>query len=212
MRSIYKALGSTIPLPLFKEQRLLYMHKTRMDSVLLPRKFKEFYGVVDSILSKVADHSNVCYITIDSKRVCNETHRRSGIHVDYNWYESAHGEPRPTHNPPPDYPSMGRHSAHRPGKGNHGHRDQLDLNGGMLLVSDYPGCRVFKGNFKGVIKPGGDCSDIDVSGLRSEIMPPNTLYFMNSLCMHEPLIIEGSVDRTLIRINFHPDYIFKLRA
>jgi len=79
----------------------------------------------------------------------------------------------------------------------------------MLLVSNYIGCKAFNGTYNGEFGEGGDCSNIDLSSLKSEIMNPNDVYFLNALAIHEPLIIKEKINRSLIRINFHPDYVWK---
>lgn len=234
MDSIYQNLGGGIEIPEFKS-RQLYMHKTSMDNVIMPTGFEDYASVIDKILGKVKDRGNVCYITIDEKQVCNDTHRRSGIHVDFNWFENlkAHGENygAGTHRNSGGgaVPGSGGHGSgygggthgnpNIPSKGNGNHNgsppsthsclEEHNKNGGMLLVSNYPGCRAYTGQFSGVIGEGGCCKDIDVSALKSEVMKPNEVYFVNALGIHESLKIEGPINRTVIRINFHPEYVLR---
>jgi hypothetical protein len=201
MKSIYQNLGGVIEMPEFK-QRNVYMHKTSMDNLKLPAEFQDFGEAVERCLSKLSDRSSVCYITIDEKEICGDSHRRGGIHVDYNWYEAAGWE---NTNIWGNKMTAGQHQA--PGQ----HVGGVDKEqGGMLLVSNYEGCRVYKGDFTGVIDEGGDCSCIDVSDLGSEIMKPGEVYYLNALGIHESLKIKNKVKRSLIRINFHPDYIYKV--
>lgn len=195
MKSIYKNLGGVIKMPSFSNRKL-YMHKTSMDGVILPKQFKDFLEPVSTMLGKLVKHDNVCYITIDEKVVKNNTHRRGGIHVDYNWYEDIKG-----------------HSKHRPYAGSWDNpfpqwKPVITEKGGMLLCSNYEGCQVYKGDFDGVIKEGGDCSLIDISNLETETMPKEEVYYLNSTGIHESLKIDEKVERTLIRINFHPEYQF----
>jgi hypothetical protein len=243
MESIYKKIGRGIVFPEFKGG-LLYMHKTPMDKIILPREFGHYTETIEKALSNVKDKNNVCYITIDEKVVCNETHRREGIHVDFNWFENLggkHGHKKTImglhdgsgldggHNGNLDTdlngsqypkPGSGNHNGSsqypKPGSGNHNGSPpathsclaEFNKNGGMILVSNYPGCKVYKGKFEGKIGDGGDCADIDVSGLQSEVMAPNDVYFINALGIHEPLVIQEKVNRSLLRINLHPEYVF----
>lgn len=222
MESIYKNLGGGIILPDFGARKLLYMHKTFMSDLILPKAYMEYQNPIGEMLSKIKNRNDVCYITIDEKIVCNETHRREGIHVDFNWYENllAHGEintgghsgNQGTHNITPP-PSTGSHNGggrgtHNSLSGMHGHRRYEKMEGGMLLISNHEGCKVYKGEFDGEIGDGGDCTAIDVSKMENEIMKPNNIYFINALGIHEPLIIKGVTERILVRINFHPNYIF----
>ena len=212
MNSIYKKIGRGIVFPEFKGG-LLYMHKTKMNNICLPKSHSRYTEAIENILSNLKDRDNVCYITVDEKSVCNETHRRAGIHVDFNWFESLgggkHGHKR----------MIGSHNgggSHVPspkpthsGGGTHSSFEEFNKNGGMLLVSNHPGCKVYKGEFQGEIDNRGDCSGVDISGLQSEVMVPNDVYFINALGIHEPLVITEKVNRSLIRINLHPEYILK---
>lgn len=200
MKSIYKNLGGIIEMPEFKG-RNLYMHKMRMDEISLPTEVEDFKNPIETILSKIENRSNVCYVTIDEKHINGCTHRRSGIHVDFNWDEKLKSH------------SGGGNGGHKNivsgkwGTGGYWNDKNIEM-GGMLLVSNYEGCKVWKGEYDGEIKDGGDCSGINVSNLESEIMPANEVYYLNALGIHESLVINKEVYRTLIRINFHPDYIF----
>lgn len=217
MKSIYQKIGVVDTLPVFKGRKL-YMHKSDMSNILLPSEFRDYTNTVDTILSNLKDRNNVCYITIDEKHINHETHRRSGIHVDFNWYEDINNYGAPTspgtHLPPPPAPGWGTTigtwniGAHVDPPAHVGGVDR-NINGGMLLVSNYPGCKVYKGEFDGIINEGGCCKDIITDHLESEVMPANEVFYLNALGIHESLLIDRTVDRSLIRINFHPNYVFK---
>lgn len=189
MESVYQNIGVPVVMPEFKK-RYLYMYKTHMDNVILPELFQDYVPTIKNILKNIKDKNNVCYITIDEKHIDHECHRRPGIHVDYNWYEELNDHGGSTHG---------------------GHKNHELVKGGMLLVSNYPGCQVYKGQFDGVIGDDGCCKNIDVSNLQSEIMQSGYVYYINPVGIHESLKIDKEVDRTLIRINFHPEYDFKLK-
>lgn len=164
----------------------------------------DYIRVIHSILSRFKSNIDVCYITIDEKTVTNESHRRSGIHVDHNWYEATNSHVAPGTGGHERFIGSYTGSHTQPGKW----RPRYDeVHGGMLLISNYPGCEVFGGNFEGEIGKGGDCSNINLFSLNSEIMAANQVYLLNALCIHRPLVIQGPVNRQLIRINFHPDHI-----
>lgn len=236
MESIYKNLGGDIIMPEFRERKL-YMHKTKMNEIVLPDSFKDYESAIETVLSKVKDRNSVCYITIDEKRIKCDTHRRSGVHVDYNWFENinAHnggggggGTHKAVITPSPNTGghNSGRSGSHSDGipikkeekksNGNHNgsppstHSSLQEFNkhGGMLLVSNYQGCKVWKGKFDGEIGEGGCCKNIDISNLQSEIMQPGEVYYLNALGIHESIVIDKEVNRSLIRINFHPEYHF----
>jgi len=207
MESIYQNLGGNIVMPEFKK-RNLYMHKTSMNKIILPDQFKDYEKTVENIISKIKDRDNVCYITIDEKTIKGETHRRSGVHVDFNWYENLKGTGNGGHGG-----GQGSHKrVNAIGKWDDVQRPQWDKKeldgGGMLLVSNYEGCRVWKGKFDGEIGQGGCCKNINLENLENEIMPAGHVYFLNSLGIHESIYIDKEINRNLIRINFHPDYHF----
>lgn len=203
MKSIYKNLGGTIVMPEFKERKL-YMHKTKMNEIILPDSFKDYESAIESVLSKVSDRNNVCYITIDEKQIKGQTHRRGGVHVDFNWDENLNGHGNGGHSTRPKKAMSGGWD----NRGNGGWTKKEIEGGGMLLVSNYEGCKVWKGKFDGEIGEGGCCKNIDLSTLQSEIMPSGEVYYLNALGIHESIIIDKEVNRSLIRINFHPEYKF----
>jgi hypothetical protein len=195
MKSIYKNLGGVIQMPEFCERKL-YMHKTKMNDINFPPEFKDYEQTIDDVLKRVVDRGNVCYVTIDEKHIKGETHRRGGIHCDFNWYEGEqkHGTGGSHKRTGWDVPD--------------GWKFKDIEGGGMLLVSNYEGCRVWGGEFDGEIGEGGDCSNIDVSNLKNEMMPSGFVYYLNALGIHESVFIDKDVNRSLIRINFHPEYHF----
>lgn len=213
MQSICKPIGTIKGMPAFND-RNLYMHKTRMDDLILPHELMDYMTVISEMFKPLTRLDDVCYITIHEKRIVNESHRRSGVHVDFNWYEDLKnhaGVPLPSHWPvPAPGHSPGPKPSHRqPAFGGHGtHPKNQDVNGGMLLVSNYPACKIYNGAFDGNIGEGGCCKGIDLSELEEGIMPANEVFFINALGIHESLPIAGTVERSLVRINFHPDYIF----
>ena len=183
MKSIYELLPNSVEFPEFKE-RYLYMHKTSIKDVVLPEGLEDYVSVIQQMTSTLKEKDAPCYITIHERHIKNSSHRVPGIHVDFNWFED-----------------LQRH-----GGGSHGKR--LTEKGGMLLASNYMGCKAWKGEFDGYISDKGCCKTIDVSNLESTILESNNVYYLNALGIHESLQIDGEVKRSLIRINFHPDYEF----
>ncbi len=220
MKSIYEKIGTLEKFPEFKGRDVLYMHKASIRNPLLPKEFQDFSKPIKNILGHLVNQKGVCYITIDEKTVCNDTHRRAGVHVDFNWHENEGWDnPRPPswkspvslgdHKPIVPKPGVPAHDWNLEGfLGKHGHRFKPEEGGGMLLVSNYPGCKAYRGSFSGDIGEGGDCTTIDLSGLESTLMAPGEIYYLNALGIHEPLVIKEKVNRTLIRINLHPEYLF----
>lgn len=197
MKSICNKIADNLSFPDFKG-RLLYMHKTKISDIILPKEFLDYKELIHKTLSKIKAKIDICYLTIDEKMVDNCTHRRAGVHVDFNWYEGSPIQD-PTH-------QEGAHVPAPPGhKKDKGIGDGSYNLGGMLLISNYPGCKAYIGDYRGEISEGGDCSSIDLSPLASMIMAPNAAYYVNAYGIHEPLVINEKVNRSLLRINFHPE-------
>jgi hypothetical protein len=216
MLSVAQPVGQIRAMPAFA-QRSLYMHRVGLDTLQLPEGFADYVPVLEQMLTQVSARNAVGYVTIDEKRIINTTHRRGGKHVDYNWYETpgmhvAQGShiatPCPTpggsHRPAP----AGQHRMPRNWAQTGGYWKPGLEPGGMLLVSNVAGCQVYEGEYDGEFGPGGCCAAISTDHLATHVMPANEVYFLNSLGIHESLPIAGPVERTLIRLNFHPDYQF----
>lgn len=202
MWSNVKELKRNVGLPSFQNLGVLYMHKTDSAKINLPEKFKNYEHVVYHMLSGLCDAGSV-YVTIDERKVVNETHRRSGVHVDFNWYETmghqghrrhSSSPPAPTPTPVPKEPKKDA---------------EFDQTGGMLLLSNFEGCRGWNGLFnQHLIGHGGSCEAMNLRGLEPFTLQKNAVYYLNPLGIHESLKIEGEVNRSLVRINFNPEYTF----
>jgi hypothetical protein len=220
MKSIYKQIGGSIVLPEFSGLDLLYMHKTRLDEVKLPDGYKHYEKPIKQMFDNLSDRNNVCYITIDEKILNNQTHRRGGRHVDFNWFEGQghYGEDIP--DSPGGHRAIGNHHGTPPTSPTHrpfisGSWDnsptewRRSTDGGVLLISNFEGCRAWDGEYdESLIGEGGDCEKVPVQNLKSEILPANVPFFVNAYGIHESIKIEQMVKRNLIRVNFHPEYKF----
>lgn len=200
MKSICRKLNKDIVFPEYKQDVLLYMYKTNLNNIILPKSYENYIEAINQMLFNIENKNDCCYITIDHKCIkSGNSHRRGGAHFDGNWIESSN-----------------KHNIHKLNCLNNSGKWTTDNNtwkydlkndtGGMLLSSNYAACQVWNGYFNGNVKSGGDCSEIDLSNMKTEVIPENTVYFLNQLGIHESLPINQSVNRALIRINFHADY------
>lgn len=132
----------------------------------------------------------ISYLTIDEKEIkAGRSHRRGGPHTDGNyvygwgqgqgWMTGENGRILPRAMHLEQYCSEG---------------------GGMLIASTKQGCRAWTGEYSGEPNQGGDCSHIDLSGMDSFLLKPNTLYVANSTCIHESIPFGQDTKRSLIRI------------
>jgi hypothetical protein len=72
---------------------------------------------------------------------------------------------------------------------------------GLILASDVMACRAVSGEYDTVIGEGGDCSHLDVKGMREHILMANKCYAGNVTMLHESLPTKEEKLRTLVRLN-----------
>lgn len=63
------------------------------------------------------------------------------------------------------------------------------------------GSEVYVGEFTGEIGEGGDCRQIDVTGLTPVMMEANRVYAGNVCCLHESIPVVETCMRTMVRLN-----------
>ncbi len=86
-----------------------------------------------------------------------------------------------------------------------GHRQSYQSrDGGMLMVSDHPGCRGWNGLYPGDAGVGGDCSHMRLGD--GFILQRNIVYYGSSQFIHESIPHEEEVHRTMVRITLPTDY------
>lgn len=173
---------------------------------MIPFDLKTLYGVPNHLMEKVREMTShlfepkgEAYLTVHTKELkANETHRRPGAHIDGNYI-------------------IGRASWGGGGGWKVGgdgqtltaqeHALSYDVKrGGMLIASDYPACKAWKGVVNGVASTGGDCSHIDLNGHMCETLEPNRVYYGTSQFIHESIPVDKDVTRTLMRITLPADY------
>lgn len=189
----------------------------------LPDNLARWQGTVDAMMADV-DTDQECFLMIDqSPVVAGNTHRRAGWHVDGYWVPaigghghravSCHGGggahssiPRPTggHRVSGHGGSIIEESGHR---GTHGFgasswaKPDFSIPELILLATDISACRAAVGEYSGLIKDGGDCSEIDVSGMDIVALEANRAYAGNVSFLHESTPVAFDCNRTVVRIN-----------
>lgn len=84
-----------------------------------------------------------------------------------------------------------------------GNWDEVDFSEpeALILASNIEASRAFAGFYEGVIGEGGDCSQVDVSGLDVLNLLGNRVYQGNIAMLHESLPVITDSYRTLVRLN-----------
>lgn len=143
----------------------------------LPAKLARWQPTVDQMLQGIDAPGDV-YLMVDQSVVkAGEPQRRPGVHIDGNWV------PGDSHGAVGGYPET------------------------LLLASDVEGCIGYAGHFSGRPGEGGDCSHIDLSGLKRTALKPGYVYAGNVTFLHESVAVKEDCQRTLVRLNV-PNHSF----
>lgn len=195
MRSRLKRLGP-VKFPKFTGEKV-YMEP--FDQNGLPPKLKRWLPTVQAMCNGLT-LGRESYIMIDQSEVkAGTSHRRSGPHIDGNWIPGNPG------------------SGVVVGKSGTGHvtwnepkwnSEEALKTEAIVLASDVIGCIAYVGDVTGIPMEGGDCSHLELSGLRKVILEPNVAYIGNVFMIHESVPVSEDCQRTLVRLNL-PGVTFK---
>lgn len=177
--SVFEKKG-LVNLPSFSGTRVMMMPLVlgALDSV------PDFLGHYKNTLEQLFKMTNpkhfgeVGYLTIDEKTVGpNTTHRRAGKHVDGVFQGRCGG--------------WG-------GGGGWG-----SVGNGMLTVASHSGCKAWLGEFTDFPGMEGECDHLEsqCENKTSEVFAPNTVYWVDGMCVHESLAQPAQVDRQFVRLS-----------
>ena len=136
------------------------------------------------------------YLTVEQSFVlAGYRQRRNGVHIDCPVVEElrAHGAP-PRHLPAPP-------PQHSPRPPTHSY-SAADSDGGIILASDFVGCRAWVGEFGAQPRLGGDCSHVNTNAMEELTLQPYQSYIGNRFMLHETLPALQNHFRTFVRISF----------
>jgi hypothetical protein len=181
--SDYKAL---IPVALPYLGRQKYMHTFDLANPVMAKGFEDYLEPVASLCRAAGYLSGEAHLTVDEKIVeAGMSQRRPKPHVDGCFV-----------------PSMNRWGG-TTGQWAHYCNDVgLSRIGRMpvIVAASVAGCRAWRGKFYGRPAKDGDLSHIaDQLGV-GEILPANVGYWLSSDCVHESMVFDRTVQRTLLRI------------
>jgi hypothetical protein len=213
----------TVTFPEFTGERVYMRGFLQRDG--LPADLVRWQPVVDSLLDGIETDQPI-YIMVDEGFVrAGSAQRREGLHIDGYWNPGlqAHGNDTGGHGsvprghgyvPPSGHRSIPAGHGHTPPSGHgsvppsrHGsgatawHHADFKAPEGLILASSVSAARGYVGEFLGPIGEGGDCSAIDLSGLRIMPMDAGIVYAGNVTALHESLPVERDCYRQLVRLN-----------
>lgn len=199
--SYVRQIGA-VPFPMWTGERVYMRPFTKAAG--LPPHLSRWQPTVDAMLKGVETYLPI-YLMIDQGEImAGSTHRRAGVHIDGYWHAEVLAHGQAPYQPPGhgDGPSRPPHHA-----GSWKDQDRrwktCDLTHpeGLILASDVAGCRAFVGRWVGEVGEGGDCSAVDLSGLRALPMKASVAYAGNVGMLHESLPLARDAQRTVVRLN-----------
>lgn len=182
----------------------------------LPFAFKQYEESFNKMLKHIPlqEGANEHYITIDSKFFTEtDTLRREGVHIDGNFCADPHfgkstwGGTTTTWGGTKVTPQL---EIETKWVSEHGITPPIgiyvsDIFGGILTVSNEPGCVMWGGDFNGQVGDEGDFSEMksQLTKDRERLLDKNELWLMSSNTPHESIPIEQGKRRTFMRITLN---------
>ena len=229
IRTKQEYLGTVVlPNPEFGDIKLnVFPFTHSVEWIELPKQFKEYEKALNHIMNKIPlqEGANKHYVTIDSKFfTVKESLRREGVHIDGNFcadpdFKTATwGGTSTTWGGTSVSPQLivttkwvSEHKLVIP----IGKYVSSDL-GGLLVVSNEVGCKIWGGEFTGTVGNEGDFYNMK-SQLKKEneyVLGKNELWLMSSNTPHDSLLIGKGKRRTFLRVtlahNYNNSLLFKL--
>jgi hypothetical protein len=184
-----------VAFPEFTGERVYMREFRKADD--LPFDLARWQPTVDAMLDGVTADGPL-YLMIDQGVVRGGvSHRRPGVHIDGYWNPAVR-----THGGTGGHIGKSAHGGgrHVSGADTWADSDYIEREG-ILLASSVQAARAFDGSFVGQPGVGGDCTHIDLSGLREIPMLSGYAYAGNVTMLHESVPMAFDCERTLVRIN-----------
>ena len=184
-----------IKLPLYTgEVSMVKFCLTSLDGLPL-----EFHNLARDMLKNIPVEGDG-YFTIHGKKLKKgETLRRPGPHTDGNYEPCSWGK---------GGGSGWKVGENGPAIDTQYHKDSyLNINGGIILASNYEACIGWVGEFEGNINVGGDCSKFELNNGKFSL-DRDTVYYGNNHFIHESLPMEDDVHRVLARITLPMTHVY----
>lgn len=180
LNSDYQFLAN-ISLPEY-QGRQYYMHTFDLAHPEMTEGYEDYLDPVTQLCAAANAVNGLAHMTVDEKVIQpGMSQRRPGPHVDGCFY--------------PDLEAWG----HGPGW-NHYCNNVPIPRMAVIVASDVPGCRAWKGVFDGRPTDCGDLSHISSQLGEGEVLPANAGYLLSPDCVHESMIFDSPTQRTFLRI------------
>lgn len=205
---IYESLiqqRGPVSLPEVRGERIYMLPFTR--SAGLPESASRWQATVDEMLDGIPDTGGPAYLMVDESFVqAGSPHRRPGVHIDGYWQPggrwghraSAHGPGRHTPSPGPSHRPW--QPGHKP-LGASWETSPFETPEAIIMASSIEGACGYAGTYAGPVGDMGDCSGLDLSGLKRVPFPAHKAIACNVTGLHESLPLAQSGWRQLVRLN-----------
>lgn len=200
-KSRFKKLD-TIELPQFSNTRVLMLPILMEDIESLPNDLSHYKKTVEDLIKLSPAKEGIAYLTIDEKVISSgKSHRLKGLHIDGMGTDGRM--------------DLGiwaisgityRCNEHWNDEDKRWYHNAAGL-GGMITVSNPAGCRAWDKDFDGRINRNGDCEELReiFPDNESTIFEANTVYWCNSMCVHESVPVVEDTERIFARLSM-PSY------
>ncbi len=190
LRSNYKPLCA-VAFPAY-QGRQKYMHTFDLAVPVMAEGFEDYAEAVKALCAAAGATRGIAHMTVDEKDVdAGMSQRRPRPHVDGCFY--------------PALESWG-------GGGGGWNHYCNNVNGPnplrrmpVIVASDVPGCRAWRGEFDGMPSHDGDLSHLDLP--EGEVLPANLGYLLSADCVHESMIMPSKTRRMFLRIALPVDFV-----
>jgi hypothetical protein len=183
LKSTYTPLVGVV-LPGAEKGRQYYMHAFDISNPTVPEGFEDYLAPICELIKASGYTKGTAYLTVDEKLIKKgATQRKPKPHVDGYFV--------------PEFRSW----SHQGGGGGGWNHNCNIIPGRMpvIVASNFPACKAWKGEFEGEPKEDGDCSHIELY-TPGKLLPANVGYLLSPDCIHESLPMEEDTLRTFIRI------------
>lgn len=188
LRSNFTVLVPVV-LPSYKGRQLRY-HTFNLAHPAMPPGYEDYLEPVRALCAAAGATKGVGHLTVDEKVIkAGASQRRPKPHVD-GCFRSV-GE-------------AGTPGMHWGGGGWLHYCNDVGATqiGRMpvIVAASVPGCRAWRGIFKGRPAPDGDLSHIADQLGKGEVLPAHVGYLLSPDCVHESMTFDQDTLRTFIRI------------
>lgn len=189
LKSDYQLIS---PVWLPHKGRQKYMHTFDLSDPKMPEGYEDYFRPVVTLCRSIGAGTGLAHMTVDEKIVeAGMSQRRPRPHID-GCFRPEHGR----------WGGGGwLHYCNDIGASEIGRM-------AVIVASNAPGCRAWRGEFKATPAKDGDLSSLLPVLGKGEVLKAHYAYLLSPDCIHESMIQLQDVQRTFLRIALPVDFKF----